>query len=88
MFTFLQRDSQYSYISIDLLSLRHVTESFKTTLQKRDNNKRFIVWAMMVVMLTHVMQREAEYQCQFMYTKRFFGWEVSDYSTYIMIQVK
>ena len=33
------------------------------------------------------MQGEAESQCQFMYTKRMFGWEVSDYSFYSMIAV-
>ena len=38
-------------------------------------------------MLCHVMMGEAETQCQFMYTKRMFGWEVDDYSIYSMVAV-
>ena len=41
----------------------------------------------MVVVITYLLQGEAESQCQFMYTKRMFGWEVSDYSFYSMIAV-
>ena len=40
-----------------------------------------------IFMLTLLIQGEAESQCQFMYTKRIFGWEVSDYSFYSMIAV-
>ena len=42
---------------------------------------------MMVVVMSYLLQGEAESQCQFMYTKRMFGWEVSDYSFYSMIAV-
>ena len=70
-----------------LLSPKHVTDSFMTTFKKRDNHKRYILVSMMYVMLTHVMQRESEGQCQYMYTKRQFGWEVNDYSNYIMVNV-
>ena len=71
----------------DLVSLKHVTNSLKMTFKKRENKKRFYLQAMMVTMLCHVMMGEAETQCQFMYTKRMFGWEVDDYSIYSMVAV-
>ena len=71
----------------ELVSPNHVIESFKVTFKKRNNNKRFYLLAMLFVMLANVMQREAEGQCQFMYTKRLFGWDVKDYSFYSMLHV-
>jgi len=68
-----------------LLSPRHVTDSFKTTYKKRDDHKRYILVSMMLTMLSTIMQRDAEAQCQYMYTKRAFGWEVKDYSNFIMV---
>ena len=70
-----------------LFSPKHVTDSFKTTFKKRDSHKRFILWSMMFTMLSTIMQRDAESQCQYMYTKRTFGWEVKDYSNFIMVHV-
>ena len=71
----------------DLLSPRHVVDSVKTTFRKRENKKRFYLVSMLFVMLAHVMQSDAESQCQFMYTKRLFGWDVKDYSFYSMMHV-
>ena len=64
-----------------------MTDSFKTTYKKRDDHKRYILVSMMLTMLSTIMQRDAEAQCQYMYTKRAFGWEVKDYSNFIMVHV-
>ena len=42
--------------------------------------------SMMLVMLTHMMGEYAEFYCQFSYTKRLFGWDVSNYSYFSMVQ--
>ena len=81
------RHAMISCAAADLVSLKHVTNSLKMTFKKRENKKRFYLQAMMVTMLCHVMMGEAETQCQFMYTKRMFGWEVDDYSIYSMVAV-
>ena len=72
---------------VDLISPRHIVESFKAVFKKRKNNKRFYLISMMVMMLTHLVTLYAELYCQFMYTKRMFEWEVKDYSYFTMVQV-
>ena len=71
-----------------MISLKHVMNSLKTTFKKREDNKRFYLHIMFFTMLFHVMAMEAESQCQFMYTKRMWGWDVATYSNFGMISVK
>ena len=70
-----------------MISPRHILDTFKTILRPRESHKRLYLHCMMVMMLTHLVAIYAELYCQYMYTKRMFGWEVSDYSFFIMIQV-
>ena len=62
--------------------------SLNTTFKKRNDHKRFYLHVMLFTMLFHVMASEAETQCQFMYTKRMWGWEVATYSNFGMISVR
>ena len=79
---------QFKDISfLELISLKHVMNSLKTTFKKRDDHKRFYLHVMFFTMLFHVMASEAETQCQFMYTKRMWGWEVATYSNFGMMSV-
>ena len=70
-----------------MISPRHILDTFKTILRPRESHKRLYLHCMMVMMLTHLVAIYAELYCQYMYTKRMFGWKVSDYSFFIMIQV-
>ena len=70
-----------------MISPRHILDTFKTILRPRESHKRLYLHCMMVMMLTHLVAIYAKLYCQYMYTKRMFGWEVSDYSFFIMIQV-
>ena len=70
----------------ELISLRHVINSFKTTFKKRPGKKNIYLQCMLLVMLTYMMGYMAEKYCQFMYTKRMFQWEMDTYSYYDMIR--
>ena len=67
---------------LDLLSPKHVTDCLKTILKKREDNKRFYLLSMMVLIVTHMMATQAEQYCQFLFTKRNFQWELDTYSYY------
>ena len=73
-------------VSLEMLSPSHVIDSFRTVFKGREDHKRFIMISMMLVMLTHMMGEYAEFYCQFSYTKRLFGWDVSNYSYFSMVQ--
>ena len=77
----------FVFFTLDLISPRHIVDSFKAVFKKRKNNKRFYLISMMIMMLTHLVTIYAELYCQFMYTKRMFEWEVKDYSYFTMVQV-
>ena len=54
---------------LDLVSPKHVTDCLKTMLKKREDNKRFYLLSMMVLIVTHMMATQAENSCQFLFTK-------------------
>ena len=59
-----------------------MTDCLKTMLRKREDNKRFYLLSMMVLIVTHMMATQAEQYCQFLFTKRTFQWELDTYSYY------
>jgi len=69
-----------------LVSPKHVTDSVKTTFQRRPDKKRSYLISMLFVMLMHLMPMFGEMYCQFMYTKRTFQWKVDTYSYYSMVK--
>ena len=66
----------------ETIHYRHVTDSIRTTLRARPGHKRTYLLLMMLIMLLKITPYIAEVAFQFLYTKRFFHWDVSDYSWY------
>ena len=67
---------------LELFHYRHIVDTFKVVFRKRKDHKRTYLIVMMICMLTTMMPYIGKHAFEFLYTKRFFSWDVSDYSLY------
>ena len=67
---------------LELFHYRHIVDTFKVVFRPRKGHKRTYLIFMMICMLTSMMPYLGKNAFEFLYTKRFFSWDVSDYSLY------
>ena len=77
-----------SFILIDLVSPKNITDSLKATFKRRPGRLHVYQQSMMLVMLVSMMAGRGEGYCEFMYTKRLFQWKMETYSYFSMIKVQ
>ena len=65
---------------IDMIHPRHIIDTIKVIVKPRHERKRTFLLAMFFVMLSDHFHDMGEIAYEFLFTKRFFSWTVSDFS--------
>lgn len=72
-------------VFLDFFDKKHVVETMKTLVKRRDSSGRLGLWLLFLSMSLYAFQRD-EKPMSFLYTQLMFKWNVADFSHFRMFQ--
>lgn len=75
----------WSGIIGDFFDRKHVSNTFKTLIRKRNNRRRMLLWIFLIAMFAYVFQRD-EKSYTYLYTNMKFNWHIAEFSNFKVFQ--